>query len=435
MGQELELIKDENKLKKILEKKILVYGAASAGRQLKFFLDKVKIPIQIFSDSDSNKWGEDIGSVQVISPNDMKTMVDENSVVIVASDKVCEIKKDLMEMGISEKQIYSCLAVLCSIYFHLESGIFKQDIVQECKEEYERQCKIREEWERSNLNLLDTGRFRQVMRESPIWIWQPGKVGSRSVLKSIKKSGTKACIHTHEINRYHKIYREGRLDIEFYLKHYYADNPMKIITMVREPISRGMSEFFFSLQPLIVRKSFQQEECPVRMEADLLNSCIHHLAYDTVEGNECCKCEGGNIDIPFIYVPCKHLKKYGNEFDWFDLEIKDCTGIDIFEYPFDKEKGYSIIRKKNIEILVLKSEKLNDLETVIAEFVEIHNFHLCNANFTSDTSSGEIYKEAKNEICVPDYLLDFYYENNPRVKHFYTDEECDKFRKRWEKNN
>ena len=42
---------------------------------------------------------------------------------------------------------------------------------------------------------------------------------------------------------------------------------------------------------------------------------------------------------------------------WHDVEMKDSIGIDIYEFPFDN--GSVIIKKDNIELLVLKLKKKN----------------------------------------------------------------------------
>ena len=45
--------------------------------------------------------------------------------------------------------------------------------------------------------------------------------------------------------------------------------------------------------------------------------------------------------------------------------MKEVFGIDVFAYPFDAEKGYTLIKEGNIELLLMKMEKLSELENVI----------------------------------------------------------------------
>ena len=56
-------------------------------------------------------------------------------------------------------------------------------------------------------------------------------------------------------------------------------------------------------------------------------------------------------------------KKTGNcgaVFEWFNVELKEPLGLDIYQYEFDKMRGYQIIEKDNIELLLIKLEKLDE---------------------------------------------------------------------------
>ena len=64
--------------------------------------------------------------------------------------------------------------------------------------------------------------------------------------------------------------------------------------------------------------------------------------------------------VVFEYQP----NPYGQSFGWFDTELKDHFGLDIFAEPFDREKGFGIYKKNNIEVFVYKLEKLNSLEVI-----------------------------------------------------------------------
>lgn len=77
-----------------------------------------------------------------------------------------------------------------------------------------------------------------------------------------------------------------------------------------------------------------------------------------------------------------------DEFEWFPWQIENVFGIDIYEYPFDKEKGYGIIRSGNIEILLMKAERLSGLEEVIGSFLDMSEFVLENANVSQKNYTG-----------------------------------------------
>lgn len=115
----------------------------------------------------------------------------------------------------------------------------------------------------------------------------------------------------------------------------------------------------------------------------------------------------------------------------FDKELKDLTGIDIFDYPFDKEKGYTWIKKENVEILVLKTEKMNENEDIVAQFVEKPGLKYVNARIGEGKFSKYIYRELKQKFCVSADVLEKQYSNNPQVDHFYSEEEKAEFRQKW----
>ncbi len=120
---------------------------------------------------------------------------------------------------------------------------------------------------------------------------------------------------------------------------------------------------------------------------------------------------------------------------WFDTEMKAILGIDVFEHPFDKEGGYSIIKQDNIELLLLKVERLSKLEPVIGEFVGAPHFRLLRANEADDTPLKYLYKNVKDNIKIPEETLtELYKKSNTFMDHFYTEEEKDGFYKKWSRD-
>lgn len=101
--------------------------------------------------------------------------------------------------------------------------------------------------------------------------------------------------------------------------------------------------------------------------------------------------------------------------------------------PFDKEKGYSIIRKDSVEIFVYKMEKLNQLEHELRDFLELDDFCIRHNNNSEEKSYVLTYKCVKENIRLKQAYVDFYYKDNPRMKHFYKEEEIRAFRDKWQK--
>ncbi|ONI44109.1 hypothetical protein AN641_08345 [Candidatus Epulonipiscioides gigas] len=103
---------------------------------------------------------------------------------------------------------------------------------------------------------------------------------------------------------------------------------------------------------------------------------------------------------------------------------------DIMKEPFDKEKGYTIIQDGNVEVFVYQLEKLNDNVQALSEWVGVPFDTLVNGNVAADKWIADSYKQAQKEIKISQEFFDKCF-NEPYVKHFYSDEDIEKFKERW----
>lgn len=121
------------------------------------------------------------------------------------------------------------------------------------------------------------------------------------------------------------------------------------------------------------------------------------------------------------------------EFHWFDEQMKAVFHIDVFGHKFDQENGYSIIRDGNIELLLIKLERLNKLEDVIGKFLNIGQFHLQSGNVGGEKSYRFALQDYKKEFCISEELLKKVYKDDKCIKHFYTEQECQNLYEKWRK--
>ena len=260
---------------------------------------------------------------------------------------------------------------------------------------------------------------------SVIFVYQMGKVGSVSTYLTLKKKlPDQAIYHIHNLNSEHfsKIWEAmqlaqhyhaftfGHSCITKYLSEHIEEikgqKSIKIITGVREPIARNISWFF------------QIIDC----------ACVFPEFF--------IKYEKGLITMDDI------IKKfwsqnfvYGKQYDWFEEELEAVFGIDIASIDFPKEKGYAIANfpDRNIELLVLKLEKLDScLKEALETFLEVENLNcerLDPADFL-DENDYLIYENLRKSLTFSDEYLEEIYDQ-PLVRHFYTDEEINKFKLKW----
>lgn len=116
---------------------------------------------------------------------------------------------------------------------------------------------------------------------------------------------------------------------------------------------------------------------------------------------------------------------------WFQVELERLTGINVLNYPFDKEHGYSVIKKDKVELLLLTTEKLNQNESVIGNFVGINDFHLISTNIGKKKVTKYFYNSIKGDLRFSDSVLDLYYKKNALMCHLYNDDQLEAFRVKW----
>jgi len=254
--------------------------------------------------------------------------------------------------------------------------------------------------------------------EQPILVYQMGKVGSTTISKTLSNLNIKNSIyHVHYLSK-HRIdeaiveYKNLKTSVvpmhlrrSKYLanKFNFKEDKIKIITLTREPIARIISGFFQNI-------SYFSPEV------------VH--GYNTIDS-----------DLAFKKVKNNIINYDINSEDaatWFDREFKEALGIDIYNFEFPKEKGYQIIKKNNIECLIIKMEKLNDIGIkAISEFLSINeNSKLEHTNIGSEKEFALDQKKLKNDLHFDEQILQYIYSSK-YMKHFYTDEEISSYIKKW----
>lgn len=236
-------------------------------------------------------------------------------------------------------------------------------------------------------------------------IYTMGKVGSSAIYENLN-----TCYQVHNLDneapfkyfssritpylsRY--VFESIRWKL-FYRKYTKARNKnnkiIKIISIVRDPIARNVSALFQNY-----------DESQLKTDDDCTQDFFAFV----------------NHFLPLM---------------WFDIELKKNIGIDVYVHPFDKEKGWQIIRNKQYELLIIQLEKLSELEALIGEFLKIKNFSLerkgKGENISSEKWYGEYYNNLRKAIIFPKEYLDIMYESK-YVKHFYTNDQINQFRNKW----
>ncbi|MBC2716526.1 MAG: hypothetical protein HF978_14570 [Desulfobacteraceae bacterium] len=176
----------------------------------------------------------------------------------------------------------------------------------------------------------------------------------------------------------------------------------KIISMVRDPIARQISDVFQN--PEIMK-------IDIKNQNGLINK---------------------NRAMALIQENFSNLRTFDYIFKWFDREIKSVFGIDAFSKPFNRDSGWTIINGENAEVLVLRLENLSQIgPEVISDFLTLPNqISLVESNVRASTKDVLSYNYVKNNIRIDRSICREIYASR-FCSHFYGDKEINKFMKRW----
>ncbi len=116
--------------------------------------------------------------------------------------------------------------------------------------------------------------------------------------------------------------------------------------------------------------------------------------------------------------------------DWFDLELKPLTGIDIYQRPFPRRKGYAIYETGFVRLLVYRIEALGHLGQMLREFLGCEIPEIISRNEAETKHYSASYRRAKDEMSLPVEFVDARYAHK-FARQFYTVRELSVFCDQW----
>jgi len=245
--------------------------------------------------------------------------------------------------------------------------------------------------------------------QAPVIVLTPGKVGSSSVYYTIRKATNHPTFHIHLLSK-RGIARSTRLHIasdrksrplhlivskllEKKLKDY--RKKIFVITIVREPVSREISSFFQNTE---MYKSTLENR---KLEID--TNKAKALLQEKLESNM-----------------IKGLEQ------WFEQEIKENFGIDIFSKPFNEKEKYIIFKQEKVSLLLIRMEDLNTIfSKAIKKFLNLERkLELQNSNVGDNKYYAESYNQIKSDLkFAPEKIEEII--SSQYFQHFYKQREDD----------
>ncbi len=383
----------------ILQRKIVIYGAGDYGRRTAKMLRGLGVNDFCFCDR---------------NPEKINSLVD--NAVVRSISTIDNDKNICMIIAIANEDVIKYL----QRYF---TWLDKIDICSffSLEKLWNRKCF---DYGPSGMNVARRWYNEQVWRIDHIWnamqkqilVYQNGKVGSSSLFITLAEAGID-CAQIHRNYFYKDILRElicgtelskFAVDVSFSeitgnmrdLRGIYKGK--RIITLVREPISTDFSTVFQWLGTGHLDRYLNEQYLKGYSFLDSVKNLMFRIK--------------------------------GRMFDWFREELFVATGINVFDYSFDRKKGYTIIENEGTQILIMQLEKLDTLSDILEEFLGLRLNFIKKSNESNSKVYSNIYKATKKDIAFDQEYIDFYYKNNKDMDHFYSKDDQGIIWQRWMEN-
>ena len=259
------------------------------------------------------------------------------------------------------------------------------------------------------------------LTNTAVIIYQMGKVGSTSIHNSLEEASLQLPIYkvhflsdegmAHAVEFHQKTLKipwenTPHIQTSEFLREKIQTDPgsqWKVITLVRDPVMREVSEFFqyvHSMYPELLDEAGNIEK---ERAIKLLQT---RLMFYNPEKNYTCR--------------------------WFDMEIKGMFGLDVYAHPFDTEKGYSILQHGNVELLILRLEDLNEnFSEAIGQFLALESpIELIRSNMRAEQKRGSTYEQVRQELTLRESVCRKIYSSK-YAQHFYSETEIERLIQKW----
>jgi hypothetical protein len=233
-----------------------------------------------------------------------------------------------------------------------------------------------------------------------VLVYQMAKVGSSAIVNALTRQRLPV-FHVHRMNpehltslreeRRHLGWRVGpippqdELGMRLNRQVLQRGRRARVVTIVREPISRNLSSYFEYLDAVWRTREAHQS---IAME-ELCRGFVERFTHSEA-------------------------------LTWFDDEMLPVLGVDVYAHPFPDEQ---VIRTDRVDVLILKSESSDEAKSAaLSRFFGIDDIVVRRSNETRSKSKGETFLRFRQTIRLSreyvDEMLSARY-----TRHFYSPEE------------
>lgn len=383
----------------INNKDIFIFGTSKSKDNLLKMIEGLSYHLIGYCDNSQKKIGKFIDNVYVYSPAELKeyTNIHKECIIIIASSFEYEIIPQLRkELNITNKII-----VMDEIYLSGSRRLLEKKTKNTTRSENELIREICDEY-----ISVDT---QQLIKDTPeLVVYSAPKTGNTTI-------NTAMGYEFGNMYFFSPFHSMSRLRLTADQKKECASRVKKIITGVRDAVAQNLSliyQFPWFHCMVLGDEGYDAQKV---FQYYIMDSIIHEKS----------RRESGTYGFEL-----EHRTPYLIQ-SWYDDTLKPEFGIDLYEYPFDKEKGYSIYHVGKYEILVYQIEKMDLLYDVIRNFIGIETLKF------EKTNDGKLkwYKDyylnfLEKVVFEKEYIEKTY--TGKMMKHFYSDEDIAKFKSKWE---
>ncbi len=260
---------------------------------------------------------------------------------------------------------------------------------------------------------------------SPIIVCSPPKTADCTLNATFEQVNTR--LENKEELVYFNLWHRPNLIDRFLLEKKFGT--LKIIMGIREPIAQNLSALYQNIgkgMNILGMMFIELENSPKSDEDAIINNYKLMLKQhsDDIQA----------IWDTYIRVYITWKKEQKNSllgYIQFFIPKFQKSVVDIMKYPFDKEKGCSVIKEGNTEIFIYQLERLNDIVPELSKWIGYEVEELVNANDSLNKWIGDSYKQSQKEIKITQEYFDCCFDEE-YVKHFYSESDIEKFKKRWQ---
>jgi hypothetical protein len=115
---------------------------------------------------------------------------------------------------------------------------------------------------------------------------------------------------------------------------------------------------------------------------------------------------------------------------WFDWELRQTVGIDVYRTAFPKDIGYAVFENNFARVLVYRTEALAKLPRMLNEFLGCEVAAVVHRNVGREKAYARQYLSVRDKLRLPPSFVAARY-NTKIMKHFYSPHERAVFGAQW----